>query len=153
VTDPPAKSLDEPRDPDLLALYRLWMAKRGLRLMPSKTDFDPDEFKGVLAGVVLMEAGPRGGPYIVRRVGENIVDFFGHTTIGQPAGSLMRPEGYRKFMQLLDSVVERRAPAFRAGTAYWSRDKIDRQFEGCLLPLSSDDRVVDMILGAIKFGL
>jgi hypothetical protein len=35
----------------------------------------------------------------------------------------MRPEGYHAFMQLLDGVVQRRAPIFRAGKAYWSRDK------------------------------
>lgn len=113
MNEPPAKSLDLPRDPDLLALYRLWIAKRGLRLMPSKSDFDPAEFKRLLAGVVLMEAGPPGGPYIVRLVGESIVDFFGRTTKGQPAGSMMRPEGYRAFMQLLDGVVESRAPVWR----------------------------------------
>jgi hypothetical protein len=152
VNEPPAKSLDLPRDPDLQALYRLWIAKRGLRLMPSKSDFDPAEFKRLLAGVVLMEAGPPGGPYIVRLVGENIVDFFGRTTKGQPAGLMMRPEGYRVFMQLLDGVVESRAPVFRAGTTYWSREKTDKQFEACFLPLSSDDKVVDIILGAIKFG-
>lgn len=151
VTEAPAESLDEPRDPDLVALHRLWIAKRCLRLMPSKSDFDPAEFKRLLAGVVLMEAGPPGGPYIVRLVGENIVDFFGRTTKGLPAGSLMQPEGYRAFMRLLDSVVQRRAPIFRAGKAYWSRDKAHRRFEACFLPLSSDDRAVDMILGAVKF--
>jgi hypothetical protein len=84
-------------------------------------------------------------------VGGNIVDFFGRTTKGLPAGSLMQPEGYRGFMQLLDGVVQRRAPIFRAGRAYWSRDRAHRRFEACFLPLSSDDRTVDMILGAVKF--
>jgi hypothetical protein len=80
VTEAPAESLDEPRVP--ISLYRLWIAKRCPRLMPSKADFHPAEFKRLLAGVVLMEAGPPGGPYIVRLVGENIVDFFGRTTKG-----------------------------------------------------------------------
>lgn len=88
---------------------------------------------------------------MVRLVGENIVDFFGRTTKGLPAGSLMRPEGYRAFMLLLDSVVKGRAPVFRAGTTYWSPNKAHTQFEGLFLPLSSDDKVVDMILGAMKF--
>jgi hypothetical protein len=70
VSEAPAETLDEPRDPDLVALYRLWITKRCLRLMPSRADFDPAEFKRLLAGVVLMEAGPPGGPYIVRLVGE-----------------------------------------------------------------------------------
>ncbi len=151
MSEAPAQSLDQPSDPELTALYRLWLAKRGLRLMPSKSDFDPGEFKGLVGGVVLMEAGPPGGPYIVRLVGEDIVDFFGRTTKGQPAGSLMRPEGYRAFMELLDSVVKKRAPVFRTGTAYWSGDKRHKRFEACFLPLSNDDKAVDMILGAIKF--
>lgn len=152
VSEPPARFLDEPQDPDLAALYRLWATKRGLRLMPSKADFDPAEFKTLLSAVVLMEAGPPGGPYIVRLVGEGIVDFFGRTTKGQPAGSLMRPEGYRAFMLLLDSVVNSRAPVVRAGRTYWSADKPHKRFEALFLPLSNDDTVVNMILGAMKFA-
>ncbi len=98
-----------------------------------------------------MEAGPPGGPYLVRLVGENIVDFFGRTTKGTPAGSLARPNGYRALMVLLDSVVNSRAPIFRAGRTYWSADKPHKQFEALFMPLSNDDTVVNMILGAIKF--
>ncbi len=34
VSESPTKSLERPQDPDLMALYQLWTAKRGLRLMP-----------------------------------------------------------------------------------------------------------------------
>lgn len=136
-----------------MALYRLWTAKRGLRRMPSKTDFDPAEFKTLLAGVVLMEAGPPGGPYIVSLVGENIVEFIGRTIKGRPAGSLMPTDAYRAFMLLLDGVVKSRAPIFRTGSAYWFPKKAHKQFEAAFLPLSSDDKSVDMILGALKFCL
>lgn len=152
MTHPPTRSLEQPQDADLIALHRLWTTKRGLRLMPSTADFDPAEFKALLAGVVLLEAGPPGGPYIVRLVGKNIVDLFGRTTKGLSAGSLMTPDGYRAFTLLLDSVVKSRAPVFRTGITYWSSNKAHKQFDAAFLPLSSDDKTVDMILGAVKFG-
>lgn len=45
--------------------------------MPSKADIDPAQLKRLLAGVVVMEAGFPSARYIVRVVGENIVDLFG----------------------------------------------------------------------------
>ncbi len=151
MSESQAKFLDQPQDADLLALYQLWVTKRGLRMMPSKADFDPAEFKTLVSGVVLMEVGPPGGPYTVRLVGEDIVNFFGRTTKGQPAGSLMRPEGQRCFMLLLEGVVRSRAPVFRAGRTHWSADKQYKQFEAVFLPLSDDDQIVNVILGAMKF--
>jgi hypothetical protein len=68
----------------------------------------------------------------------------------KPAGSLMAPEGYRAYMRLLDGIVERRAPIFRAGTAYWSRDKAHRRFEACAVVERRQDRRHDPRSGQIR---
>jgi hypothetical protein len=146
---PRARFLDAPENPELMSFYHLWRNKRGLRLMPSKSDFDPAEFTALLPDVFIMQVQ---GPYTVRLVGERVVEFFGRSTKGHPAGAFMSREGRDAMEQLMDLVVERRSPIFRAGAAYWSVSKPHKRFEACFLPLSSDDRSVDVILAAVKFG-
>ena len=92
------------------------------------------------------------GRYTVRLVGERVVEFFGRSTKGYPAGTFMRPEGRDAIKRLMDLVVQRRTPIFRAGPAYWSESKTHKCFEACFLPLSADDKAVEVILAAVKFG-
>lgn len=146
---PAARFLDAPENSELASLYDLWRNKRGLRLVPSKSDFDPAEFTALLPDVFIMQVD---GPYTVRLVGERVVEFFGRSTKGHPAGTFMSPEGRDAMKRLMDLVVERRTPIFRAGVAYWSASKPHKWFEACFLPLSSDDRSVDAILAAVKFS-
>jgi hypothetical protein len=146
---PPARFLDAPENPELVRFYHLWRNKRGLRLMPSKSDFDPAEFTALLPDVFIMQVD---GPYTVRLVGERVVEFFGRTTKGHPAGTFTSAEGRDAMEQLMDFVVECRTPIFRAGATYWSESKPHKRFEACFLPLSSNDRSVDAILAAAKFG-
>jgi hypothetical protein len=146
---PGARFLDAPENPELASLYHLWRSKRGLRLMPSKSDFDPAEFTSLLPDIFVLQVE---GPYSVRLVGERVVEFFGRSTKGHPAGTLMSSDGRDAMKRLMDLVVERRTPIFRAGAAYWSMSKPHRRFEACFLPLSADDRSVDAILAAVKFA-
>jgi hypothetical protein len=146
---PGARFLDAPENAELASFYRLWRSKRGLRLMPSKSDFDPAEFKSLLPDIFIMQVE---GPYTVRLVGERIVEFFGRNTKGHPAGTFMSREGGAAMKRLMDLVVERRTPIFRAGPAYWSEARSHKHFEACFLPLSSDGSSVDAILAAAKFS-
>lgn len=146
---PRAEFLDAPSDPDLAQLYHLWRNKRGLRLMPSRVDFDPAEFHALLPNVFIVDVRDA---FKVRVAGEAIVEFFGRSTQGHPAGTFMRPEGSDALVRLLNLVVESRAPIFRAGQAYWSENNPHMRFEACFLPLSSDDKAVNMILAAVKFA-
>jgi hypothetical protein len=144
--------LDAPNHPDLAFLHELWLSKRAVREMPSRTDFDPTAFARVLPAIVLLDVGPGRGSYTVRLVGEGLVEFFGHSTRGRPAGSDMRPEGQRAFVALLDLLVAQRAPMFRSGRTWWARDKAYKSYEACFLPLSADGETINLILGGVKFG-
>jgi hypothetical protein len=146
---PGARFLDAPMNPELAIFYNLWCSKRASRLMPSKSDFDPAEFTSLLPDIFIMQVDDQ---YTVRLVGERVVEFFGRSTKGHPAGTFMSPEGRGAMKRLMDLVVERRTPIFRSGPAYWSESKSHRHFEACFLPLSSDDTSVDTILAAVKFS-
>jgi hypothetical protein len=146
-----AFSLEAPRDSVIAALHRYWAALRRDRLMPSRADFDPAQIPKLLPYVILFNVEGRGGPYIVRLVGEEVQRFVGRNTTGLPAGSFMPPSAAATMIGILDAVATGRAPRFRAGKAHWHEDKSYRDFEACFLPLSSDGETVNIILGAVRF--
>ena len=141
-----ADFLDAPSDQELTRLYDLWRSKRGLRLMPSRSDFDPAEFRSLLPNMFVIDLD---GRFNVRLAGEVIVEFFGCSSKSDPDGTF---EGRDAMVRLMKLLIERRAPIFRAGPAYWSREKRHRRFEACFLPLSADDKSVNMVLAAAKFS-
>jgi hypothetical protein len=120
-------TLQHPDDADFVDLWRLWMSKRGNRPMPSRRDFEPWEFKPLLPDIFLVDV-----------TGKTFEECFELS-----AAALLTA--------LYDSVVEGRAPVFRAGAAYWWTEKQYDMYESCHLPLSPDGRSVNMVLAAIRF--
>ena len=145
---PPVAYIDAPRHPSLQALYNYWFAKRGSRLMPARADISPAEIKPLLPDVMIWSATP---PYIVRLVGDNIVRFVGLNNTGKPATQGIPDDASPAIIQVIETVIQTKAPRFRLGKALWARDKAYRDFEACFLPLSADGETVDMLLGGIKF--
>jgi hypothetical protein len=113
----PAKSmdrevLDRPCDPDLVELYQLWETKRGERLMPSRGDFDPSEFRKLLPTIQLYDVGRAGGIFRVRLVGSALVALAGPDNTGKPPGYGLPESDARAIVEILNLVVRRRAPLF-----------------------------------------
>jgi hypothetical protein len=139
-------------DPHLLALHAYWLAKRGDRTMPAREDIDPSEIKPLLPYMTMHDMR-EADRYRIRLVGTAIVAFVGRDFTGQLAGVEMPPEAAQMMRKILDTVAETRSPLFRAGKAWWWKEKAYRDFEACFLPLSSDGKTVTMILGGVKAGL
>jgi len=142
-----------PRDGHLLGLYRYWEGLRRGRTMPPRGDVDPTEIPQILPYVFLYAVAPSAGTFTIRLVGEEVLRCLGGNPVGQPAGSAMTPRGAETLLRILTAVAAERTPKFRTGKAYWSPYQNYRRFEGCFLPLSSDDDTVDFILGGVKFLL
>jgi hypothetical protein len=152
----PAKSmdrevLDRPCDPDLVELHQLWEIKRGERLMPSRADFDPSEFRKLLPTIQLYDVGRAEGIYRVRLVGSALVALAGRDNTGKPPGYGLPEADARAIVEILNLVVRRRAPLFGRGRVHWITGKSHRKYEGSVLPLSDDGTSVNMILCALKF--
>jgi hypothetical protein len=65
----------------------------------------------------------------------------------------MSPRSAAMMIKILDSVATEGVPKFRAGKAHWQLDKTYQDFEACFLPLSTDGKTVDIILGGIRFPM
>jgi hypothetical protein len=143
--------IEAPRHSRLKRIHDYWIEKRGSRGAPSRADINPVEIKSVLPDIMIWNVETGRGQYTIRLVGENIVRFVGHNNTGQSATVGMPDEAASTMIRVLDQVVETRAPHFRAGKAFWHREKNYRDFEACYLPLSADGSNVDMILGGAVF--
>jgi hypothetical protein len=151
VTEP--LFINQPRDPDLHALYEYWNTVRGARLMPRRADIDPTKIPKLLPHIIMYTVVPSGGGYTIRLVGEEIVDFAGRNATGDAAGTTMPPRAAEILNDILETVVTERTPKFRAGKAHWQPDKSHRDFEACFLPLSADGEAVDIILCGVRFSV
>jgi hypothetical protein len=146
-----AHDIEAPQDPALVRILEYWDSKRAGRSMPSRTDMDPPiELRALASNIILYDVlGP--GQYRVRLVGQTIVEFTGYDSTGKAAAASMPAKAAELTIEILDSVAAGRAPRCRAGFAHWHRDKSYRKFEACFLPLSPDDRTVDIILAGVTF--
>lgn len=138
-------------DPVVTAIFAHWDRKRGTRRVPSRGDIDPVELRGLVNNIALYDVVEPGPLYRVRLVGSDIVEFDGRNTTGEWVGAGKPPTLVAQITALLTSIVVSRSPRFRSGVVYWNRDKSYRRFESCFLPLSPDDRAVNMILNAVSY--
>jgi hypothetical protein len=143
-----ADFIDAPRDALLKALYEYWDTVRGNRPMPSRADIDPGAIRGLLPHIIMYTVA---ADYAIRLVGDDIVRFTGRNATGHPVASTMSPRSAEIMIKILDAVTTERAPKFRAGKTHWQADKTYYDFEACFLPLSTDGKTVDIILGGIRF--
>ena len=148
-----AGDIAAPTDPILVRVFDYWNEKRGRRIMPARADLDPlVELRGLASHLILYDVVEPGRRlYRVRLVGQVIVDFAGVNSTGKLASETMTPQAAERVQETLSSVVSLRAPRFRAGYAYWHRDKSYHRFQSGFLPLSSHGRIVDKILGVVAF--
>lgn len=146
-----ARDLAAPSDPITAEIFQYWNEKRGTRRMPGRGEIDPAELRGLVSNLMLLDVVEPGRLYRVRLVGGAIVDFAGFNITGEWAETRMPPDAAAQMIAILTSVVARRAPRFRAGSAYWHLGKSYRHYEACFLPLSPDDDRVDKIMTGIAF--
>lgn len=145
--------LEAPRDPDLARLHEYWNTKRGARMMPSRADVDPAEIGWILPDVYLIEVVPPPELYRTRLAGGNLIEFYGKDYTGHPVLEPVPSEMHESVLAFLDHIIESRTPIFVAGRVNWFVPMRHKHFESCLMPLSADGVVANMILGATKTKL
>lgn len=127
-----------------------WETKRGARLMPARRDIDPTDLPRVLPFLQLIEA-VASNRFRYRLVGTAIVQTFGHDYTGRFLDELpLGAERINFFASKLRAVRDNARPMFLR-TQYVSAKGVHFMANRLYVPLSENDRDVNMILGSLTF--
>src|SRR5262245_55195267 len=143
---------DQLSDPDLIRFYDYWATLRGDRPMPSRRDVDPVQIPpGYLPDIMLIEVSHQPRRYRYRLIGTHVVTASGEDRTGRSFDDVAFFKTNPTVMQQYEQVVTTGEPLlslepftnFTTGQQY----DVDR----IMLPLSSDGRLVDMVLVLFLF--
>jgi hypothetical protein len=142
------RSTEELRDERLKQLYRYWDNKRGTRHMPRRSDIDPIDLTYCLGYLCLIEVEPGEPPRFRFRVdGSNCAIISGIEMTGRYVDEIPLSE-YRTVMEnAYRQIYLTKLPHFYADDEVW--DERRYQTEGLLLPLSNDDKNVNMMIDVV----
>jgi len=142
------RSIEELHDDRLRQLYRYWDGKRGARHMPRRSDIDPIDLAYCLGYLCLIEVEPSEPPRFRFRVdGSNCALISGIEMTGRYVDEIPLSE-YRTVMEnAYQQIYLAKVPHFYADDEVW--DDRRYQTEGLLLPLSDDDKTVNMMIDVV----
>jgi hypothetical protein len=136
-------------DPSLRQLYDYWQARCRGRRMPSRADMDPLEMSFILGHLVLADVLFDPLRFRIRLHGSELVRRVGYELTGKMLDELPASDYRALVEQSFTRVVETRAPA------HYLRDRVIderlRRYEALLLPLSRDERSVEMLMVGIRY--
>jgi PAS domain len=117
-----------------LDLYRYWLWKRGVRIMPARGDINPADIAPLLPYLMIVERA--GDQFHYRQVGSGIAEAVGHDATGITVGTyIAAPETAAEVRAIFERVFTAAGPVFA---------KIDLSL--LTAPLSEDGVVVDMAI-------
>jgi hypothetical protein len=139
-------------DPDLIRFYDVWVSLRGGRTMPSRKDLDPlnipPEF---LPNLMLIDVFSEPRRYRYRLVGTHVVAASGEDRTGRMFENVgffrVHPIVVEQYDKVADTGEPLHSPEPFTNLISGSTYDVDR----LLLPFSSDDRTVDMLIVLFHF--
>lgn len=139
------EALETITHPGVRLLLDYWLERRGARSMPSRADVDPIDLRDLLGRMHLLDVlGPRQFRYRVygsRITNPDVRDMTGRTTMDYDD---------KAFAELvtthLQECVDERAPVYRHIVG--QLQDAPYEYYRLTLPLSADDRSVDMLIAA-----
>jgi len=141
--------LHRPENAMLLEFYDYWLRKGAGKAVPARADIDPLDIPQLLANVFLMDVTP-GTPrrFRFRLVGTRITELEGEMT-NRFLDELVPGVSGTAMGRHYEDAVEGRI-SVRQETLHW-RERGYITYDVLLLPLSSDGRTVDMLLGLARY--
>lgn len=131
-------------------LFAYWASLRQGGRLPSRADIHPRDFKRLLPTVSLIDVvrGENGGrrDYRLRLAGTGLYSVYGREITGRSLGDVYGARAADYWQSELDRVVDERRPGVGCHSLAW-RGAAHMSLLWMRLPLASDGRNVDMILG------
>lgn len=146
ATDP----LVQVRDRRLLELLAYWNAQRGARRLPRRADIRPEDIRGLLPNVVLIDVEPQPLRLRYRLIGTEITRTMQRDSTGRYYDEIYAPELLGEIYATFRYLLEHKAPMRTFGTAFYP-DKKFYSYETLNLPLSEDGAAINMVLGMLVF--
>jgi hypothetical protein len=137
-------------DDRLRRLFAYWTGKKGDRRVPSRADIAPEEITDILPWVLLME---RVGERIrYRLVGDEFRQIYGDKLIGMYLDEIDLDHITAAYIEEYARAARDLVPVVRQWT-FTKNSGRHLDYERLILPLSPDDKTVNMYLtGAVGFG-
>lgn len=133
--------------PQLRELLAYWHGKRGGRELPARADLDALELRPWIGHILMVDVVPAGDAlrFRYRLFGTEFVYYHGRDLTGHWLDEIANVGFRDELLALYRAVVREHKPQFLAYD--YVVDKRRHRFQAVLLPLSSDGRSVDIVLG------
>lgn len=127
-------------------LFAYWASRRDGARLPSRGSIHPDDFKRHLPAISLIDVTPDQTDYRMRLAGTGLYNVYGREITGRNLGDVYNAAAAAYWRTELDKVVAERRPGAGVHNLSW-RGAGHLSILWLRLPLASNGRDVDMILG------
>jgi hypothetical protein len=140
--------------PEFRQLYAYWRARCDGDRLPGRADIDPLAFPALLPGIYLVDvirtpgAGRLG--FRFRRVGTAHLAINGIEITGMTVDEAFTGDYGQRARTAYEEVVATARPSLKLGARAAVGGRAHMVFDRLLLPLASDGRAVDMLLGHLR---
>lgn len=140
------------RSADFDFLYRLWLAKRGDKLAPSRAAFDPAELRAILPRLLMIDVVQDPLDFRYRLAGTMTYELHGQELTGKSITALRPPEFVATLWADLRELAETAQPQLVL-LDFTNQEGYHRVYHVLRLPLSSDGKTIDIILVLVDYGM
>ena len=129
-------------------VYEYWLGKCVRGRLPARADLHPEEMRGFLPYVFLVDVTPTPRAFRFRLVGTKIAEWAGKEYTGLAVDEDAYGPQWRRVFDAYAAVADSRRPRLDVWDAPWvSREFV--RYERLVAPLSSDGHAVDILFGAL----
>jgi hypothetical protein len=137
------------KSPKVRKVYEYWLRKSAGGHLPSRSDIKPEDLRGLLAYVFLVDVAREPLRFTFRLVGTEITRWAGSEYAGFSFGDQESAPNWKAVFDDYRSVVDTRLPRRDERSAPWVSKEFYR-FERMVAPLSNYGTTVDMLFGALQ---
>ena len=134
------------KHPRLKTLHTFWDLTRGSRRYPARADFAFKDLRQWLGHIALIEVAQKPLRFRIRLLGTHLVEYAGRDHTGQWLDECVAPEQVDDALEPFIACVKAGAPVFRI-SRYVNPRASKSVLERLLLPCSSDQKTIDIVLG------
>lgn len=128
-------------------IHDYWKSRHHDGRLPRRDDIEPADLTDLLPNIFLVDVEEKPRRYRIRLAGSEVVACFGVDMTGKTIDEYDLADERTAILEQYDLAVETRAPIYHRHEFWTAAYEHHLNFERLLLPLSSDGKQVDKLLG------